>query len=158
MTKAIIIVLVIAATAAFLIFKMQSNKKLAIENRQGAAEYLDMNKAREGVTVTASGLHYQVLEKGSGEEHPKPSSRVKVHYHGTLTDGTVFDSSVERGQPIDFGLHQVIPGWTEGLQLMVKGEKARLVIPSQLAYGNRSVGSIPPGSVLVFEVELIDFF
>jgi len=80
---------------------------------------------------------------------------VKVHYHGTLIDGTVFDSSVDRGEPIGFGLNQVIPGWTEGLQLMVVGEKTRLFIPSDLAYGNRNMGVIGPGSTLIFDVELL---
>ncbi|WP_197482816.1 FKBP-type peptidyl-prolyl cis-trans isomerase, partial [Oleiphilus sp. HI0128] len=90
-----------------------------------------------------------------GEAHPTANDKVKVHYHGTLTDGTVFDSSVARGQPISFGLNQVIKGWTEGLQLMVVGEKTRLFIPSELGYGNRAAGAIPAGSVLIFDVELL---
>ncbi|MFQ3281685.1 FKBP-type peptidyl-prolyl cis-trans isomerase, partial [Reinekea sp.] len=97
----------------------------------------------------------EVLTKGTGTEHPKASDRVKVHYHGTLTDGTVFDSSVDRGEPISFGLNQVIKGWTEGLQLMVVGEKTRLTIPSELGYGKQAAGKIPPGAVIIFEVELL---
>ena len=157
MSKIIIGILVVAA-AAFVVYKMQANKKTAQLNVQTGKDFLLANKSKDGVVTTASGLQYQVLTPGTGQEHPKPSSRVKVHYHGTLVDGTVFDSSVQRGEPIDFGLHQVIPGWTEGLQLMTKGEKARLFIPPHLGYGNRSAGTIPPGSVLVFDVELIDFF
>jgi peptidylprolyl isomerase len=100
-------------------------------------------------------LQYVQLQTGTGDQHPGPKTKVLAHYHGTLIDGTVFDSSVERGQPLDFGLNQVIKGWTEGLQLMVEGEKLRLFIPSKLAYGNRPAGAIPGGSVLIFEVELI---
>ena len=110
---------------------------------------------QEGVVTTESGLQYKVLTKGTGEENPTANDRVKVHYHGTLIDGTVFDSSVARGQAIEFGLNQVIKGWTEGLQLMVEGEKTRLFIPSELAYGNRPAGAIPAGSTLIFDVELI---
>jgi peptidylprolyl isomerase len=101
-------------------------------------------------------LQYLVLEQGTGQQHPEARDTVKVHYHGTLLDGTVFDSSVERGEPIEFGLGQVIKGWTEGLQLMVVGQKIRLFIPSELAYGNRSAGGIKPGSTLIFDVELLE--
>ena len=104
---------------------------------------------------TESGLQYLQLQEGTGNDHPGAKTKVLAHYHGTLIDGTIFDSSVDRGQPLDFGLNQVIRGWTEGLQLMVVGEKMRLFIPSKLAYGNRPAGSIPGGSVLIFEVELI---
>ena len=114
-----------------------------------------MNKEVEGVKTTSSGLQYLVLEEGTGTDHPGATDKVKVHYHGTLIDGTVFDSSVERGQPIEFGLNQVIKGWTEGLQLMVVGEKARLFIASDLAYGERGAGKIAPGSTLIFDVELL---
>ena len=100
-------------------------------------------------------MQYEVLNKGDGEVHPTAKSKVKVHYHGTLIDGTVFDSSVERGEPISFGLNQVIAGWTEGVQLMVEGDKFRFYIPSHLAYGNRAAGKIKPGSLLIFDVELI---
>jgi FKBP-type peptidyl-prolyl cis-trans isomerase len=107
-------------------------------------------------TTTASGLKYQVMKKGSGTASPKASDTVKVHYHGTLLDGTVFDSSVQRGEPISFPLNGVIPGWTEGLQLMKVGDKFKFEIPPNLAYGANSPSpKIPPNSTLVFEVELL---
>lgn len=118
-------------------------------------DYLEQNKARPGVTVTASGLQYEVLRSGDGAK-PTASNTVKVHYHGTLTDGTVFDSSVERGEPVEFPVTGVIKGWVEALQLMSVGDKWKLTIPSDLAYGPRAAGDIPPNSVLVFEVELLE--
>ncbi|MEH6448929.1 MAG: FKBP-type peptidyl-prolyl cis-trans isomerase [Oleispira sp.] len=124
-------------------------------NLDAGVEFLAENKNKEGVVETESGLQYLQLQAGTGTEHPQAKTKVLAHYHGTLIDGTVFDSSVDRGQPLDFGLNQVIRGWTEGLQLMVVGEKMRLFIPSKLAYGSRPAGSIPGGSVLIFEVELI---
>ena len=106
--------------------------------------------------TTASGLKYQVLKKGTGTVSPKATDTVKVHYHGTLLDGTVFDSSVQRGEPISFPLNGVIPGWTEGLQLMKVGDKFKFEIPPNLAYGPNSPSpKIPPNSTLVFEVELL---
>ncbi|MEH6569093.1 MAG: FKBP-type peptidyl-prolyl cis-trans isomerase [Halioglobus sp.] len=131
------------------------NKKAALEHKQEGAEYLAANSKLDGVATTESGLQYKVLRQGTGGQHPKATDTVKVHYHGTLLDGTVFDSSVERGEPIEFSLHQVIKGWTEGLQLMVVGEKTRLFIPSELAYGDRAAGAIGPGSTLIFDVELL---
>ncbi|MEI6078748.1 MAG: FKBP-type peptidyl-prolyl cis-trans isomerase [Verrucomicrobiota bacterium] len=108
------------------------------------------------MTATASGLKYVVLKHGSGTISPKATDTVKVHYHGTLLDGTVFDSSVERGEPISFALNQVIPGWTEGLQLMKVGDKFKFEIPANLAYGPNSPSpKIPANSTLVFEVELL---
>jgi FKBP-type peptidyl-prolyl cis-trans isomerase len=119
-------------------------------------KFLAENKAKSGVMTTASGLQYQILKEGTGPK-PKATDQVKVHYHGTLVDGTVFDSSVDRGEPAVFGVNQVIPGWVEGLQLMPVGSKWKLVIPSDLAYGPRGAGgSIPPNSVLIFEVELLE--
>jgi peptidylprolyl isomerase len=118
--------------------------------------FLAENGEREEVTQTASGLQYEVIYEGAGERHPEASERVLVHYHGTLIDGSVFDSSVDRGEPIRFGLNQVISGWTEGVQLMTEGGKYRFFIPASLGYGNRKAGSIPGGSVLIFEVELIE--
>ncbi len=106
--------------------------------------------------TTASGLKYRVLKRGTGTVSPKATDTVKVHYHGTLLDGTVFDSSVERGEPISFPLNRVIPGWTEGLQLMKVGDKFKFEIPPNLAYGPNSPSpKIPPNSTLVFEVELL---
>lgn len=118
--------------------------------------FLAENAKKEGVITTESGLQYLVLNKGAGSDHPSATDRVKVHYHGTLIDGTVFDSSVERGKPISFGLNQVIKGWTEGVQLMVIGDKTRFFIPSELAYGQRGAGRIiGPNSTLIFDVELL---
>lgn len=116
--------------------------------------YLEKNKTKPGVKVTASGLQYEVLKSGSGPK-PTPTNTVKVHYHGTLIDGTVFDSSVQRGEPIEFPVTQVIQGWVEALQLMSVGDKWRLTIPSEIAYGARGKGDIPPNAVLIFEVELL---
>lgn len=118
-------------------------------------EYLEKNKAKPGVTVTESGLQYEIIKSGGGAK-PTPTNTVKVHYHGTLIDGTVFDSSVERGEPIEFPVTGVIKGWVEALQLMSVGDKWKLTIPSELAYGPRAAGDIPANSVLVFEVELLE--
>jgi FKBP-type peptidyl-prolyl cis-trans isomerase len=108
------------------------------------------------MTTTASGLKYQVMKQGTGAVSPKATDTVKVHYHGTLLNGTIFDSSVQRGEPISFALNQVIPGWTEGLQLMKVGDKFKFEIPGNLAYGPASpTPAIPPNSTLVFEVELL---
>lgn len=117
--------------------------------------FLEANKLKEGVQVTESGLQYEVLTMGKGPK-PEATDRVKVHYHGTLIDGTVFDSSVERGEPASFGLNQVISGWTEGLQLMPVGSKFRFYIPQELGYGSRATGKIPPYSTLIFDVELLE--
>lgn len=124
------------------------------QTKQEGEEFLAANATKDGVIVTESGLQYEVIKMGKG---PKPSAtdRVRVHYHGTLIDGTVFDSSVERGEPITFGLNQVIAGWTEGVQLMPVGSKFRFYIPQELGYGAREAGSIPPYSTLIFEVELL---
>lgn len=154
MTKIIAIVLAISAVL-FYFYRSSINKTSAQENIQLGDTFLAANKAADGVKVTDSGLQYLVLREGTGSQHPVASDRVKVHYHGTLIDGTVFDSSVDRGEPIEFSLNQVIKGWTEGLQLMVVGEKTRLFIPSKLAYGNRQAGAIGAGSTLVFDVELL---
>lgn len=118
-------------------------------------EYLVENAKRDGVTVLPSGLQYEVLTSGEGAK-PSREDTVRTHYHGTLVDGTVFDSSYERGQPAEFPVGGVIAGWVEALQLMNAGSKWRLHVPSELAYGGQAVGSIPPHSVLVFDVELLD--
>ena len=118
-------------------------------------DYLAENATKDGVTVTDSGLHYEILREGDGAS-PGPTDTVEVHYEGTLTDGTKFDSSYDRGKTIEFPLNGVIPGWTEGLQLMREGAKYRFVIPSGLAYGPRGIpGVIPGGATLRFDVELV---
>ncbi|MEG9476681.1 FKBP-type peptidyl-prolyl cis-trans isomerase [Mannheimia bovis] len=118
--------------------------------------FLEENKKAKGVVVTESGLQYEILTEGTGEK-PTASSTVRVHYTGSLIDGTVFDSSVKRGQPAEFPVNGVIRGWTEALQLMPVGSKWRLTIPQELAYGERGAGaSIPPFATLIFEVELLD--
>lgn len=127
----------------------------AASAKAAGVAFLADNAKKEGVTVTESGLQYEVIQSADGAK-PAATDTVKVHYTGTLTDGTVFDSSVERGEPIEFPLNRVIPGWTEGVQLMSVGSKYRFTIPSELAYGERDMGTIPPNSVLVFEVELLD--
>lgn len=119
------------------------------------AEFLAANKERSGVTTTASGLQYEVLTEGKGES-PVPTDTVAVHYEGKLVDGTVFDSSYQRGEPAVFRLDQVIPGWTEGVQLMKPGAKYRFTIPPELGYGPEGAGGvIPPNAVLQFDVELL---
>ena len=133
-------------------------KKQKQEAQQAIATgkaYLDENAKKAGVKVTKSGLQYEVLTEGSGKS-PKATDTVRCHYEGRLLDGTVFDSSYRRGTPADFGLNQVIPGWTEGVQLMKEGAKFRFTIPYLLAYGEQGAGSsIPPFSTLIFDVELI---
>ncbi len=156
MDKYMFPLLVIAVIIAFFYFRSDTGGEEARENVIIGAKYLAKNINVEGVVETDSGLQHLLLTPGTGIDHPIASDRVKVHYHGTLIDGTVFDSSVERGTPLSFGLGQVIPGWTEGLQLMVVGEKRRFFIPSELAYGNRSSGVIKPGSTLIFDVELLE--
>ncbi len=127
------------------------------ENRKLADDFFAENIKKEGVEKTKSGLQYKIIEQGTGP-HPNPTDEVTVHYVGKLLDGTVFDSSKDRGQPATFPLNRVIPGWTEGLQLISKGGHAILYIPADLAYGDRGAGEkIPGGSALIFEVELIDF-
>lgn len=124
-------------------------------NRKNGEAFLTENAKREGIKVTESGLQYEVLELGKGDS-PKASDNVEVHYTGKLIDGTVFDSSVERGVPASFGVTQVIPGWVEALQLMHEGDKWRLYIPSDLAYGpNGAGGVIGPNMTLIFDVELL---
>jgi FKBP-type peptidyl-prolyl cis-trans isomerase len=125
------------------------------ELRSTGDTFLAGNKGKDGIQITESGLQYRVLEEGAGES-PQSTDQVTVHYTGKLIDGTVFDSSVERGEPAQFGVNQVIPGWVEGLQLMKIGAKYEFFIPQELAYGEQgSQGAIPPFAALIFEVELI---
>lgn len=125
------------------------------ELRAAGDKFLEENKSKDGIHTTDSGLQYRVIEEGSGET-PKSSDQVTVHYTGKLVDGSVFDSSIPRGEPTQFGVTQVIPGWVEGLQLMKPGAKYEFFIPQELAYGAQgSQGAIPPFSALIFEVELI---
>ena len=139
--------------------RQRAEKKQAEEqgiiNAAEGVKFLNENKIKEGVGATPSGLQYKVLTQGAG---PKPvaTDKVKVHYEGKLLDGTVFDSSYKRGTPAEFGVGQVIKGWTEGLQLMNTGDKFEFYIPSELAYGKRGQRSIPSNSVLIFTVELIE--
>ena len=137
----------------------KANAEMAEKGKKAKAEgerYLAENATKEGVVTLPSGLQYKVLKEGNGQK-PKATDKVKCHYEGFLIDGTVFDSSVQRGEPAVFPLNQVIAGWTEGLQLMQEGAKYRFFIPYHLGYGERGTGStIPPFATLVFDVELIE--
>jgi FKBP-type peptidyl-prolyl cis-trans isomerase FklB len=136
--------------------EQDASKEISLQNTAEEKSFMEDNKKAEGVVTTASGLQYIVLKEGSGAK-PGADDTVRVHYAGSLLDGTEFDSSVKRGQPAEFGVTQVIKGWTEALQLMNVGSKYRLFVPSKLAYGERGAGqAIGPCSMLVFDVELID--
>jgi FKBP-type peptidyl-prolyl cis-trans isomerase FklB len=136
--------------------RMQAEARAKAEAAAGEGlAFLAENAKRDGVTVLESGLQYEVLVQGAGAK-PSRDDNVRTHYHGTLIDGTVFDSSYERGQPAEFPVSGVIAGWVEALQLMNTGSKWRLYIPSELAYGGQAAGSIPPHSALVFDVELLE--
>ncbi len=137
--------------------QMAENEAAAAETLVAGQEFLSQNGARGEVVTLDSGLQYEILVAGPGDASPSTSDGVVAHYHGTLTDGTVFDSSVDRGEPAQFMLSQVIPGWTEALQLMSVGDQWRLFIPADLAYGESSpTPTIPPNSVLIFDVELLE--
>jgi FKBP-type peptidyl-prolyl cis-trans isomerase FklB len=144
---------------AFAFLQKRAEERMAAMKEEAAKagkQFLDENGKREGVVTTESGLQYEVLKKAEGEQ-PKATDVVSVHYEGKLTDGSVFDSSIERGTPIELPVSGVIPGWVEGLQLMHVGEKYKLYIPSELAYGEQSpTPAIPANSVLVFELELLE--
>ncbi len=136
--------------------KLKALKQKLVEKRLIKNKvFMAKNAEKEGVLVTPSGIQYEILEEGHGKVSPKPTDKVLTHYHGTLIDGTVFDSSVERNQPIDFPVSNVIQGWQEMLQMMKVGDKYRVFIPPHLAYGSRPQGKIPGNSVLIFEMELI---
>lgn len=134
---------------------MKKQNEVAEENKKKGADYLEKNKSNPGVKVTASGLQYIVEKEGTGKT-PTKTDVVKVHYKGTLMTGETFDSSIDRGTPAEFPVGQVIPGWTEALQLMKVGGKSKLFIPAELAYGPSGRPGIPPNSVLIFDVELLD--
>ncbi|MFT5400583.1 MAG: peptidylprolyl isomerase [Gammaproteobacteria bacterium] len=157
MEKNIIIVIVVILIGYFFLRNSGgANSEEIAANKKAGAEFMQTNKMAQGVKTTNSGLQYLVLQSGTGSQHPSSTDRVKVHYEGKLLDGAVFDSSVQRGEPISFALNQVIKGWTEGLQLMVVGEKTRFFIPATIAYGNKGAGrDIPGGSTLTFDVELL---
>jgi FKBP-type peptidyl-prolyl cis-trans isomerase FklB len=134
----------------------KANSGIIEANHKIGEAFLAENKTKPGVVTTASGLQYQVLKEGTGPK-PLPTDKVKCHYHGTLIDGTVFDSSVDRGQPVDFPVTGVIQGWVEALQLMPVGSKWKLFLPANLAYGDNAAGpKITPGSTLIFDVELLE--
>ena len=144
--------------ASFRVIRERMQAEAELKAQAAAAvgrDYLASNALRDGVVVLPSGLQYEVLVTGEGAK-PGRDDHVRTHYHGTLIDGTVFDSSYERGQPAEFPVGGVIAGWVEALQLMTVGSKWKLTIPHHLAYGERGAGSIPPFSTLVFEVELLD--
>jgi len=133
----------------------QQVEAMAEANLKSGKAFLAENAKKDGVTVTASGLQYRVITEGAGDA-PKATDTVKVHYEGRLISGDVFDSSIARGEPVSFPLNGVIPGWSEGVQLMKVGSKFEFTIPSALAYGPSGTGPIPPNSVLVFDVELLE--
>lgn len=137
-------------------FLDEQRMKAHEQNKNVGEEFLSKNKLKKGVFETDSGLQYEIINEGTGKK-PGPQDKVTVHYHGTLTDGVVFDSSVQRGSPASFGVNQVIKGWTEALQLMSEGSKYKLYIPQELAYGANPHpgGPIKPFSALIFEVELL---
>ncbi|MBS3799300.1 MULTISPECIES: FKBP-type peptidyl-prolyl cis-trans isomerase [unclassified Pseudoalteromonas] len=135
--------------------QQEQAKAAAAKSKEEGEKYLADNAKKEGVTVTESGLQYEVITAAEGDK-PAETDTVKVHYKGTLIDGTEFDSSYSRNEPTSFPLNRVIPGWTEGLQLMPVGSKYKFTIPSELAYGERDLGKIPANSTLVFEVELLE--
>lgn len=151
-----------AQTIVRTFFEEQEKKQRAAaaerfkDNKEKGEAYLKANADKEGVVTLPSGLQYQILRQGDGKK-PKATDRVRCHYEGMLIDGTLFDSSIQRGEPAVFGLNQVIAGWTEGVQLMSEGAKYRFFIPYNLGYGERGAGQqIPPYSALVFDVELIE--
>jgi peptidylprolyl isomerase len=151
----ITIFIVLVSVSFYRAYITSGVSKLNAESKQDGIDFLALNRFKEGVKVTESGLQYTVLHEGTGSIHPKAKDEVKVNYEGTFIDGRIFDSSIKRGRPAKFGLNNVIKGWTEGLQLMVIDEKVRFFVPAGLGYGNRWTGSIPPGSTLIFDIELL---
>lgn len=136
-------------------FLSNQTKLKATANKLAGEKFFQANAKKQGVTTLASGLQYEILKAGTDATHPKLTDKVRCHYHGTLLNGTVFESSVTRGQPIDFTVNETIPGWIEALQLMTVGSKWRLYVPADLAYGDMASGPIPAGSTLIFDLELL---
>lgn len=156
MNKVIFLIIAIALIGYYFINSSGASSAEIAANHKIGADFMEANRTVDGVKTTSSGLQYLVLEKGTGTQYPLATDQVEVHYEGKLLDGTVFDSSLKRGQSISFGLNQVIKGWTEGVQLMVVGDKTRFFIPANMAYGNKGAGSdIPGGATLIFEVNLL---
>lgn len=151
----VILAVVVIALVIFYFFTSSKNKQQAEQNLKTGTAFLIQNKNKPNIIETPSGLQYEILHKSNNTEHPKATDTVKVHYHGTLINGDVFDSSVDRNKAISFPLNKVIKGWTEGLQLMSIDDKFRFYIPSNLAYGKQNMGKIPGNSVLIFDVELL---
>jgi FKBP-type peptidyl-prolyl cis-trans isomerase FklB len=138
-------------------FFAEQQQKIDAESIQQGKQFLEENKKRPGIVTLPSGLQYEIINEGTPGKHAKPTDQVRCHYEGTLIDGTLFDSSIQRGQPATFGVNQVIAGWVEALQLMNEGAKWKLYVPAELGYGARGAGEmIPPHSTLVFEVELLE--
>ena len=154
MRKWLIIAAVISVFVFFYFDRVKTIENMQ-ENVQIGVDFLAKNAQQEGVHSTDSGLQYKVLTQGTGTVHPTADSNVTVNYHGTFIDGTVFDSSIDRGESISFVLNQTIAGWSEGVPLMVTGDKYRFYIPSDLAYGDRDVANISAGTLLIFDVELL---
>ena len=146
----------LALQAKILEKQNEERQSLAQQNLKEGSQYLEQNKQKDGVKFTESGLQYKIIEEGQGES-PSATDKVTTHYRGTLIDGTEFDSSYKRGEPMQFPVNGVIPGWTEALQMMKPGAKWELVIPPELAYGEHGVGNIiGPNSTLLFEIELLE--
>lgn len=152
----VLVVLIFAVVIGYFFYVSNTTNKQALLNLQEGKDFLERNKSIDGVIETPSGLQYIVISRSNDSKRPTLSDSVLVHYHGTLIDGTVFDSSIDRGEPISFVVTQVISGWTEGLQLMSVGDKFRFFIPPSLAYGERNAGKIGPNTTLIFDVELLD--
>jgi FKBP-type peptidyl-prolyl cis-trans isomerase FkpA len=153
-THLAVVALFCFALGGITIFSM-ANATMPEDNKTKGAAFLAANAKKPTVKTTASGLQYEVIKPDTDSTHPKATDRVTVHYRGTTLDGNEFDSSYSRQEPITFALNQVIPGWTEGVQLMTEGAKYRFFIPAELAYGERGAGPIEPNSTLIFDVELI---
>lgn len=151
----ILIIIALFLLSLYRVYASSQEAEEAEDKKQEGLNFLAANSYKEDVQYTESGLQYTILQTGTGTVHPKPTDRVKVHYEGRYIDGKVFDSSIKRRKPAVFTLNKVIKGWTEGVQLMVVGEKRRFFIHPNLGYGNRWVGNIPPGSTLIFDVELL---